>query len=180
MKTTRSAAILAALCVTIIVPASSADILYTATEIPSLPDPHGRPTVVAATGLNNNGQVVGFMSSINRPFFDGNGFITGPNGIGVRLLVGLSPNDRILAEGVNDSGQVTGTFGHGASFSAFLSEPNGGALHPIGGFGPFGLNPLEVNNRGQVTGTALVRFSPPSRVASNSKNAVSSSSHRTM
>jgi probable HAF family extracellular repeat protein len=116
---------------------------------------------VAATGLNNNGQVVGFMSSINPPFFDGDGFITGPSEIGVRLLVAPSLRDVVLPSGINDAGQVTGIFGHGLFSSGFLSEPNGGALHPIGGLGPFGSNPLAVNNRRQVTGTALVRFSHP-------------------
>jgi probable HAF family extracellular repeat protein len=160
MKASPSLITLAALCITIIVPASSADILYTVTEIPSLPDPHGRPTVVAPTGLNEKGQVVGFMSTVNPPFFDGNGFITGPNGIGVRLLAGLSPNDRIVPGGVNDFGQVTGLFRHGGVDRAFLTEPNGGPLHRIGpSFGIFaGWDPAAVNNRAQITGTVLINI----------------------
>jgi probable HAF family extracellular repeat protein len=111
---------------------------------------------VAPTGLNEKGQVVGFMETIHQPFVGENGFITGPNAIGLQLLTGPSVQDRVVASGVNDLGQVTGNFLHGRFFSqAFLTEPDGGTLHPIG---PSGFNdawsPDAVNNRGQITGSA--------------------------
>ena len=148
----------AALCLSVVAPAGHAtEIAYTVTEIPSLPDPHGRATSVAPTGLNEKGQVVGFMYTTKSPMFTGNGFITGPNGVGLRLLASPLPNNRVAADGVNDLGQVTGTFFHGPIFSrAFLTEPDGGTPHPIGpsGFNFDGWHPDAVNNRGQITGQA--------------------------
>jgi probable HAF family extracellular repeat protein len=161
MKTSPSLTILAALCVAIIVPASSADILYTVTEIPSLPGPSGRPMVVSGVALNNEGQVVGYMSISAGP--PQNPFITGPNGIGLHLLV-PPPNNFISAAGLNDVGQVTVNSGRADNLHAFLSEPNGGALHPIGSLGPkIGTVGTAVNNRGQVTGYSPLEPTQPNQ-----------------
>src|SRR5258707_4176403 len=103
MKPQLSTTIVAAFCLAVVAPAARAtEIAYTVTEIPSLPDPQGRPLVMFALDINDKGQVVGYMYDPHRNRVE-NAFITGPNGIGLHLFVGLAPNDVMRPLGVNDS-----------------------------------------------------------------------------
>src|SRR6476646_2205849 len=135
MKTHLSATIIRALCLIVVPPmARATEIAYTVTEIPSLPDRQGRPLVMFALDLNDKGQVVGYMYDPHTHRVE-NAFITGRNGIGLQLLVGPAPSDVVRPLGINDSGRVSGTVSRSVFTYGFLTEPNAGALRPIGSLG---------------------------------------------
>ena len=69
------------------------------------------------------------------------------------VLVNLgSLNSGTYGDGVNDSGQVTGSFNTGVATHAFLSASNGGALQDLGTLGGTYSEGFGVNDSGQVTG----------------------------
>jgi hypothetical protein len=85
-----------------------------------------------ASALNDLGQVTGFK--LTTPNSSG-AFITGPNGIGLRAL-GPLPSTDVYLSGINNSGQVSGTFLEGNSNHPFVTGPNGVAPRDLGINGP--------------------------------------------
>lgn len=102
---------------------------------------------VRATAINDTGQVVGQSSVTDR------GFISGPNGVGMKDLGLLTP----IA--VNNAGQVAGDYypNPGPSRS-FITGPNGVGITDLGMLGDFS-SVTDVNNAGQVVGSVCC-FSP--------------------
>ena len=115
------------------------------------------PEIAAApTGINNLGQVVGYIYS-QQSYFGPGFFITGPNGLDTTEL-------HITPAGINESGQVVGSdYTPAGATHAFITGPNG--------VGEIDLNSLvhmpqgivltqgiAINNLGQVV--ALSPVSP--------------------
>lgn len=120
-----------------------------------------------ATAINSSGQVVGTSTTgegeYPPPFGvfspDYHAFITGPNGTGMRdigvlvisdlgqLFANISSN----ATGINDAGQVIGTFSarYGTSGS-FITGPNGVGMTRLRDANNNLVNPLDINNAGWV------------------------------
>ena len=108
-------------------------------------------------GVNDQGQVTG------GGVFDTSGgpttaFLSGPNGASpLKPLEGLPGGFGYEGGvGINAAGQVTGwDYTAGGDPRAFLSDPNGGALHDLGTLpGTTGSRGSAVNDSGQVVGVA--------------------------
>jgi probable HAF family extracellular repeat protein len=100
--------------------------------------------LTSVEAINHAGQLVGETS--------GMGFITGPDGEGIRNLVSLGGNfSRAL--GINDSGQVVGEFrtATGADH-AFITGPNGIGMRDLGTLGRDNSRATGINSAGQVVG----------------------------
>jgi uncharacterized delta-60 repeat protein len=112
---------------------------YTVTDLGALPGGNGQST---ATGINNNGQVIGYSTvagGANHPFIYSGG-----------TLLDINPTGGdSQAWGVNDSGEVVGKAG-----DAFLY--GNGPLHSIGRL-PGGNTSFAyaINNEGQIAGDSL-------------------------
>ena len=105
-----------------------------------------------ALDINDSGQVVGDYFSSTSSLH--HAFITGPNGIGMTDLGALGGAYYSSASGINDSGQVVGTFSMDTMSShAFFTGPNGIGMTELGGLNfdstYFG---TSINNSGQVLG----------------------------
>ena len=75
-----------------------------------------------ACGINDAGQVVGFSYTAGG---SPHGFITGPNGMGMRDL-GASGGGNTLLMSINDAGQVVGSSNTaGGTHHAFITGPDG-------------------------------------------------------
>mgnify|MGYP003592728695 CR=1 FL=1 len=99
---------------------------------------------VVPSAINNSGQVVGVVET----GLGSSGFMTGANGQGITYLGSL-----IYAEGINDSGQVAGTFLTPESwFRAFITGPNGEGMIDLGTLGGLESFANALNNSGQVIG----------------------------
>lgn len=74
--------------------------------------------------INDVGQVVGWLYPIGANWYP---FITGPNGVGITKLEPLGGD--WIPSGLNDAGQVVGTFNttpnNGFNYHAFITGPNG-------------------------------------------------------
>jgi len=101
---------------------------------------------VTGVALNDRGQVTGYGYTTHNP---SGVFITGINGVGLRGL-GPFPATDVLASGINNSGQVCGTFFEPHFSHPFVTGPNGAAPRDLGING----SAFYINNRGQVAGTA--------------------------
>lgn len=95
----------------------------------------------SANDINDSGQVVGDSSTR----IGSSSFITGPNGVGMTDLGTNSTFDRI---GINNSGQVAGTF----HYHAFITGPNGIGITDLGTFGGTQSAATGINDSGQVVG----------------------------
>ena len=98
------------------------------------------------TAINDAGQVVGTTP---------NGFITGPDGMGVTLLGGLDGGARSVAFSINNAGQVVGESFTPDNFGvhAFITGPNGVGMRDLGTLGGTALSTaFGINDAGQVVG----------------------------
>lgn len=95
-----------------------------------------------AYAINNAGQVVGKSGNTV--------FLTGANGVG-KTNLGISSNAEI--GGINDSGQVIGTYWtSGGMQHGFITGANGVGLTDLGTLGGMDSKAYDINNAGQVTG----------------------------
>src|SRR5690242_6401805 len=75
---------------------------------------------VAGVALNDRGQVTGDVFTTHN---QSSVFITGINGVGLRRLGPFSATD-VLASGINNSGQICGTFFEPHFSHPFVTGPN--------------------------------------------------------
>ena len=99
------------------------------------------PTV--PTAINDAGQVVGIIRGGGR----GGGFITGPDGVGIRSLG--NGGGGVTPSGINAAGQVAGG-GNGA----FITGPDGVGMRDLGTLGGSHSWAYGINNAGQVVGSS--------------------------
>jgi probable HAF family extracellular repeat protein len=125
-----------------------------------------------ATAINSSGQVVGTSTTGEgeyRPsgFFypDSHAFITSPNGTGIRdigtLVVSdlgqLYQNISSSAAGINDAGQVIGTFAtRDCPCGSFITGPNGVDMTRLSNAGTYLSYPSDINNAGRVVGGGVI------------------------
>lgn len=99
--------------------------------------------------INNSGQVAGTFYSGGSP----HAFITGSNGVGITDL-GTFGGSQSAATGINDSGQVVGTWhsliGGNSVSHGFITGPNGVGMTDVGANYTY---PSDINDSGQVVGT---------------------------
>lgn len=102
------------------------------------------------TDLNDAGEVVGFNYRNANRSTNSLGFVTGENGVGSTPL-SLGGKDS-AATAINSKGQVIGmstTVDSPISASAFITDPRGENIRPIG---PLGASASAINDLGQITG----------------------------
>lgn len=97
-----------------------------------------------ANAINDLGQVVG-----NSGFFD-NGFITGPNGVGMTELGTFW--GETTAHDINNSGQVVGSSYTGSQLRAYITGPDGVGMTDLGSLGSYVNGATTVNDSAQVAG----------------------------
>jgi probable HAF family extracellular repeat protein len=152
----------AALCVQ--TQAARADgVAYTVTDLGAMLGALGLPAnFVTATGLSQNGRVVGTWDD-NSPCHTTQSYSfapSAPNGsTGTVQNLGNFGGFQFLASGVNNAGQVTATY-HDASqcssVNSFAELWQNGALSPLPTDGNSG-TALAINNLGQATGAFTTR-----------------------
>ena len=115
----------------------------------------------SAAGVNNAGQVAG--SYYETAYGIEHAFVSDPNGGALHDLGALLDGYSSHAVGVNSTGQVVGNcYGTGTYIGvpgtfAFLSDPNGGALHDLGTLPGDILSVASgVNDAGQVVGYSAI------------------------
>jgi probable HAF family extracellular repeat protein len=104
-----------------------------------------------ATGINNNGQVVGWSDTAEEEPTH-HAFITGPNGAGMSDL-GTLGGQYSLANGVNDIGQVVGVSDTEQGRRAFITGPNGMGMRDVGTLGGYS-EAYSINDGGQMVGVS--------------------------
>lgn len=104
-------------------------------------------------GVNFSGQVAGYSTTTDALT---HAYITGANGAGMLDLGTLAGGTFSFGYAVNASGQVAGYSGTSNGNRAFLSDPNGGALHGLATLGGRYSVGLAVNDNGQVAGRSEV------------------------
>ena len=98
--------------------------------------------------INESGQVTGRaqVDSVVVPF------VTGPNGANLMLISLAPPDDLGNAFGINDLGQVSGSSATGRTVARpFFTAPN----DDVAQYFRFHGYASDINNRGQVVGTAI-------------------------
>lgn len=112
--------------------------------------PSGRPES-HATGINNNGQVVGYSNTHPGDYADNHAFLYDGtmHDLGVLTSGGMS-----YAYSINNSGRVVGyslaSISHGLYYRAFLYD---GTMHNLGALASTGNSyAYSINNSGQVVG----------------------------
>jgi uncharacterized membrane protein len=108
------------------------------------------PPSSGATGgraINASGQIAGDLVVLSSGSTSVHAFITAPNGGPVTILA--EPPGVINANGfgINDAGQVVGSYRVGNSFLGFITAPNGGAPTLLGSVA------RGINTSGQVVGS---------------------------
>jgi probable HAF family extracellular repeat protein len=131
------------------VPAAAVE--YTVLDLGPPPGSENYYTSYAA-GLNDSGQVVGYLQN---PKMSGIGayqaFVTGPGGKGFTLLGSLG-GDWSQAIDINNAGQIAGNAGAAdGSSRAFITVP-GGPLTDLGTLGGTSSSASAINASGQVVG----------------------------
>jgi len=114
-------------------------------SLPGTPDPKEAATF--GHGLNNTGQVTGTFTNIRglyQAFLYNNGQIQNL----AQTLPTLRDSD---GQGINDAGQIVGSFGVGIH-SFLYSSGQVSDLGTLGGSFTFGNSAYAINNAGQVTG----------------------------
>jgi len=117
----------------------------------------------AANDINNFGQVVGSASFVTDPRFSFylNAFITDPEGTGITNLGTLGGQGGSGASAINDLGEVVGTASALNSYEphAFIFSHGGmtdlSLLDPVVASGWSYVNPVDINNNGQIVGHGL-------------------------
>ncbi len=105
-----------------------------------------------ATGINNNGQAVGFANTTGDA--TSHTFISTANG-GSLTDLGTLGGTYSQAFGINNSGRVVGYSGTTSGVQhAFISAVNGGSLTDLGTLGGTFSQAFGINNNGQVVGWA--------------------------
>lgn len=134
-------------------PAAQADPLYTITDLGTLPG----YTSSTATGLNNQGQVVGQASNANgssASFLYSNGQLTQINPMGGSAAQAINDSGQVVGypiTSINDSGQTV------SPFSPVTSSGQVVSLLPEG-VAPAGtLVPYAINNAGDMAGYTVVQ-----------------------
>ncbi len=136
-------AIAAALAALVGSQSATAALFYDVTVIAPLP---GSGTIVGYA-LNESGQVTGYAGGFGTPGSPNNfAFITGPNGLGLTYLAVPAGVTNANGFGINDSGQVVGSYAVGNAGLGFITAPNGGATTLLAG------EARGINANGQVTG----------------------------
>ena len=113
---------------------------------------------VGATGINEAGQVVGYIQTAEYPSLS-YAFITGPNGKDMRDLGTLGSDFSVgTAYGINNAGQVVGqSFTAEGSPHAFITGPDGKGMRDLGTFlgGGGSVTAHGINDAGQVVGYSV-------------------------
>lgn len=105
-----------------------------------------------ATAINDNGQVVGYLTD---PFlFNTHLFITGPNGHGMTFIDGLGDSYSSV-DSINNRGEVVGSFSLGGiEYHAFMTGPNGVGITDLGTLGGIHSSASDINESKQVIGSS--------------------------
>jgi probable HAF family extracellular repeat protein len=120
----------------------SADILYTVTDLGTLPGASGS----YASGINNAGQVVGFSDiPPTHAFLSSNGQM--------QDLGTLPGGQNSYAYAINNGGQVTGAANPSVGPPVAFLYSNGQMLN-LGSLGPCCSTGAAINDRGQITGSS--------------------------
>jgi probable HAF family extracellular repeat protein len=122
--------------------------VITMTEIALAPD-------AMVTGLNNDAVVVGNgqIDGTDSPF------VTGPGGLGVRGLDGVTVGD---VAAVNEAGVIVGNVGalndthFGLDMRAFMTNPGGSGVVDLGTLGGTRSQATAINRSGQVVGWSTI------------------------
>jgi probable HAF family extracellular repeat protein len=97
-----------------------------------------------ADAINDNGQVAGLVTGGNV-----RAFITDPNGSDIAVL---DKGVGTWAYGINNAGQVVGTFLDNQGDHAFITGANGTGIRDLGTLGGRDSVAYDINNAGQVVG----------------------------
>lgn len=133
--------------------ASGAHSAYTITDLGDLGGGALFGYQTTASGINENGQVVGASLTTSGAIHS---FITGPNGVGMTDL-GTLGGFNSYAAAINASGQVVGLSDTtGGVNHAFITGPNGQGMSDLGTLGGTQSQAFGINASGQVVGDATL------------------------